>query len=170
LLQPYFATKRRLVIGVAVTAFACSLFWPVDLAKYNDESPTLYDRNGELIHIERNAHDRWVLKVQTVDVRFKELLLNFEDKWFYVHPGVNPFAVARALVQAVIHKKILSGGSTITMQVARLLSPGPRTLWKKCCEVHTALRLTTQYSKESVLKMYTCAMELLLRIFSSLPT
>lgn len=154
MLQPYFATKRRLVIGVAVTAFACSLFWPVDLAKYNDESPTLYDRNGELIHIERNAHDRWVLKVQTVDVRFKELLLNFEDKWFYVHPGVNPFAVARALVQAVIHKKILSGGSTITMQVARLLSPGPRTLWKKCCEVHTALRLTTQYSKESVLKMY----------------
>jgi penicillin-binding protein 1C len=80
--------------------------------------------------------------------------LNFEDKWFYVHPGINPIAMGRALLQAIINKKIISGGSTLTMQVARLLNPGPRTLWKKLLEIHTALRLTTQYNKESVLKMY----------------
>lgn len=95
-----------------------------------------------------------MLKPQTIDPQFKTLLLNFEDQWFYFHPGVNPFAMVRALGQAIIHKKILSGGSTITMQVARLLNPGPRTLWKKLGEIHTALRLTTQYSKDEVLKMY----------------
>ncbi len=149
-----FCTKTQKFAAIGLITFACSLFWPVDLTKYHDESPTLYDRNGELIHIERNTHDCWVLKTQIVDAQFKALLLNFEDKWFYSHPGVNPFAIGRALGQAIIHKKILSGGSTITMQVARLLNPGPRTFWKKLCEIHTALRLTTQYNKETVLKMY----------------
>jgi penicillin-binding protein 1C len=154
LLQPYINTKTKALTAISLIAFASSLFWPVNLSKYIQESPTLYDRNGELIHIERNSHDCWMLKPQIIDQQIKELLLNFEDKWFYYHPGVNPLAMARALGQAVIHQKILSGGSTITMQVARLFNPGPRTLWKKLSEIHTALRLTTQYSKDEVLKMY----------------
>lgn len=154
MLQRYIGTKMHAFTATCLIAFACSLFWPVDLSKYHDESPTLYDRNGELIHIERNSHDCWMLKPQNIDQQFKALLLNFEDKWFYSHPGVNPFAVVRALGQAITYKKILSGGSTIPMQVARLLKPGTRTFWKKLSEIHTALRLTTQHSKDEVLKMY----------------
>mgnify|MGYP000131335787 CR=1 FL=1 len=154
MLQSYLATKTQIFTAICLIAFACSLFWPVDLSKYTQESPTLYDRNGELIHIERNSHDCWGLKPQVIDQQFKALLLNFEDQWFYIHPGVNPFAMVRALGQAITHQKILSGGSTITMQVARLLNPGPRTFWKKLGEIHTSLRLTTQYSKDDVLKMY----------------
>ena len=85
MLQRYLTTKTQAFIAIGLIALACSLFWPVDLSKYNDESPTLYDRNGELIHIERNAHDCWVLKTQTVDKQFKALLLNFEDKWFLLN-------------------------------------------------------------------------------------
>ncbi len=114
----------------------------------------MYDRNGELLHIERNRHDSWMLKAQTIDKQFEDLLLNFEDKWFYVHPGINPFALVRALWQAVVHRKIISGGSTLTMQVARLLDPGPRTFWKKILEMHCALRLTAQFSKKEILKIY----------------
>lgn len=150
----FLSTPTKALTAIGLIALACSLFWPVDLSKYTQESPTLCDRNGELIHIERNSYDCWMLKPQNIDEQFKALLLNFEDKWFYTHPGVNPFAIVRAVGQAITHKKILSGGSTIPMQVARLLSPGRRTFWKKIGEIHTALRLTTQYSKDEVLKMH----------------
>ncbi len=147
-------TKIRTVTAVGLITLALNLFYPVDLAKFVAQSPTMYDRNGELIHIERNSFDCWMLQAQTLDPQFKELLLNFEDRAFYLHPGVNPFALLRALWQAVGYGKVVSGGSTLTMQVARLLSPGQRTVWRKLVEIHTALRLTSQFSKETILKIY----------------
>lgn len=146
--------KQRIAIACFIFLLALSIFWPVDLSKFHQESPTMHDRHGELLHIERNVHDCWVLKAQKIDPDFKQLLLNFEDKWFYWHPGVNPLALIRASFQALTQGKIISGGSTLTMQVARLLNPGPRTLWKKLLEMHTAIRLTAQYSKDDILKIY----------------
>ena len=148
------ATKIRTVTAVGLITLAFSLFYPVDMAKFEAQSPTMYDQNGELIHIERNQFDCWMLQAQTIDPQFKELLLSFEDRAFYLHPGVNPFSLARALWQAVIAGKVISGGSTLTMQVARLLNPGKRTVWRKLIEIHTALRLTSQFSKETILKIY----------------
>lgn len=150
----YFATKTQIVTAVAFITFLASLFWPVNLEKYGQQSPTMYDRNGELIHIERNKFDCWMLKVDAVDLKLKELLLNFEDKSFYFYPGINPFALVRALWQGICHGKIVSGGSTLTMQVARLLNPKPRTILNKLIEMHTALRLSMQFSKDKILNIY----------------
>lgn len=93
----YFATKTKTVTALGLIIFTLSLFWPVNLEKYEQESPTMYDQNGELIHIERNKFDCWMLKSNAVDPQFKELLINFEDKSFYFHPGVNPFSLIRAI-------------------------------------------------------------------------
>ncbi|MCX7343129.1 MAG: penicillin-binding protein 1C [Proteobacteria bacterium] len=150
----YFATKTKTVTALGLVIFALSLFWPVSLEKYEQESPTMYDQNGELIHIERNKFDCWMLKSNTVDPQFKELLINFEDKSFYYHPGVNPFSLIRAVWQAISTGKIISGGSTLTMQVVRLLNPRPRTIFNKLIEIHTALRLSLQFSKDKILNIY----------------
>ena len=150
----YFATKTRIITAIAAATFVASLFWPINLEKYEQESPAMYDKNGELIHIERNKFDIWMLKAKNIDPQFKELLLNFEDKSFYFHPGINPFSIARATWQAISTGKIVSGGSTLTMQVARLLNPKPRTILNKLIEMHTALRLSLQFSKNKVLNIY----------------
>ncbi len=64
-----------------------------------------------------------------------------EDKWFYWHPGINVFAVARAAVMNLLSGRVTSGASTITMQTARMLEPGERTLVKKIQEMFRALQL-----------------------------
>ena len=150
----YFATKTKTVTALGLIIFALSMFWPVDITKYKQQSPTMYDQNGELIHIERNKFDCWMLEIEDIDPHFKDLLLNFEDSSFYFHPGVNPFSIIRAMWQAICNGRIISGGSTLTMQVARLLNPRPRTIWRKIIEIHTALRLTCQFNKDTILKIY----------------
>ena len=77
-----------------------------------------------------------------------------EDKWFYWHPGINPFAVGRALFYNVFTGKRTSGASTITMQVARLLEPKPRTFLNKIRESFRAVQLEWKYSKPELLQLY----------------
>lgn len=131
-----------------------SLFWPVDVSRIKQESPYLNDRSGELLHIERTKFDTWQINVSELDPVLTKLLIDFEDRYFYIHPGVNPLALLRATYQAVKNRKIISGGSTITMQLARLLKPEKRTVARKFYEIWTAFRLTAQYSKADILKMY----------------
>lgn len=147
--------KKTIKILIAVFCIiTASLFWPVDISRINQESPYLNDRNGELLHIDRTKFDTWQLNTQELDSQLTKLLIDFEDRYFYIHPGVNPLALLRATYQAIKNKKIISGGSTITMQLARLLKPGKRTFARKFYEIWTAFRLTAQYSKADVLKMY----------------
>lgn len=77
-----------------------------------------------------------------------------EDQRFYSHPGVDPLALARATWQNFSAGRVVSGGSTITMQLARLLSPAPRSFWAKLKEAALALRLTARLSKREVLEQY----------------
>ena len=62
---------------------------------------------------------RYPTKIDDVSPLYVEALLTYEDRWFYRHPGVNPLAIARAIGQAIVHRRLVSGGSTLTMQVAR---------------------------------------------------
>ncbi|CNH01313.1 peptidoglycan glycosyltransferase PbpC [Yersinia pekkanenii] len=97
---------------------------------------------------------RYPVVLQDVSPYYLQALLTFEDRWFYVHPGVNPFALARAAWQDLRAGKILSGGSTLSMQVARLIDPHPRTLAGKLRQMWRTFQLEWHFSKDQILEIY----------------
>jgi penicillin-binding protein 1C len=86
--------------------------------------------------------------------RYLDALLTYEDRWFYWHPGINPIAMLRAAWQWSVNGRIVSGGSTLTMQVARALEPVPRSLRGKLRQVARALQLEARLSKQEILTLY----------------
>ncbi|MDR2113225.1 MAG: penicillin-binding protein 1C [Candidatus Accumulibacter sp.] len=97
---------------------------------------------------------RHPVRLDEVSPRYVEAVLAYEDRWFRWHPGVNPFALARAAWQWARHGRIVSGGSTLTMQVARLLEPMPRTLMGKLRQIARAVQLELRLSKREILELY----------------
>jgi penicillin-binding protein 1C len=89
-----------------------------------------------------------------VPEKFKEAVLCLEDSHFYHHPGVNPFSLLRALYQNISSGQTVSGASTITMQVARLMQPKKRTYLNKALEILQALKIELLYSKNEILRLY----------------
>ena len=102
---------------------------PLPLDQARRGSITVVDRNGKLLRAYAMADGRWRLPVDAktqVDPRYIGLLLAYEDQRFWSHHGIDPFALGRAAMQLVTHGHIVSGGSTITMQLARLMEPRKR--------------------------------------------
>ena len=97
---------------------------------------------------------RYPVRVEEVSPRYVEAVLAYEDRWFYWHSGVNPFALARAAWQRAWHGRIVSGGSTLSMQVARLLEPMPRTVAGKFKQIVRAVQLEWRLSKREILELY----------------
>jgi penicillin-binding protein 1C len=91
---------------------------------------------------------------ENVAPAYLQTLLIYEDRWFYRHPGVNPLALARAIAQAIWYRKPISGGSTITMQVARMIEPIPHTWMGKIKQCARALQLERRLSKSEILQLY----------------
>lgn len=119
-------------------------------------STVLEAKNGELLSASIAEDGQWRFpQSDSLPERFTEALITFEDKRFYYHPGVDPVSMTRALFQNVRSKKVVSGGSTISMQVIRLSrQPSPRTLLEKCIEMILAARLEMSYSKSEILSLY----------------
>ncbi|MDR3087437.1 MAG: penicillin-binding protein 1C [Azoarcus sp.] len=97
---------------------------------------------------------RHPVRLEEVSPRYVEAVLAYEDRAFYWHPGVNPVALARAAWQWAWHGKVVSGGSTLTMQVARLLEPIPRTPMGKLRQIARAVQLERRLSKREILELY----------------
>ncbi len=97
---------------------------------------------------------RYPVTLEEVSPVYLELLLGYEDRWFYQHPGVNPLALLRAATQNLIGGQVISGGSTLSMQVARLLEPHPRTLSGKLQQSLRALQLEWHRDKDEILALY----------------
>ncbi|WP_458792906.1 penicillin-binding protein 1C [Yoonia sp. MH D7] len=122
-----------------------------------DVSAELRDRNGDLLRVYTNAAGRWVLPVALADVDpvYLQMLIRYEDKRFLQHGGVDPLAMVRAVAQAVWHGRVVSGGSTLTMQIARLLEDGGTGRWAgKMRQVRVALALERRLSKDEILALY----------------
>jgi penicillin-binding protein 1C len=98
----------------------------------------------------------WRFPVQLKDVSplYIQALLGYEDRWFYQHIGLNPLSIMRAAWQNLSNQRIISGGSTITMQVARLIEPHERTFGGKLIEAWRTLQLEWHYSKDEILQIY----------------
>lgn len=97
---------------------------------------------------------RYAVTPEEVSPRYIEALLGYEDRWFYSHPGVNPFALLRGGWHWLYHGRIVSGGSTLTMQVARIVDPGERSIGGKLWQIFRALQLELHYSKREILTFY----------------
>ncbi len=149
------------VVGAVV---ACAVFaaWvyalgPTPNGNTLEYSHVVLDREGRLLRAYATNEGRWRLPVtvKDVDPRFLRLLYAYEDKRFYEHYGVDFVALSRAAVQWATRGHIVSGGSTITMQVARLLEPREhRSMLAKLRQIVRALELEHTLGKEGVLSLY----------------
>ncbi|HEX9945187.1 MAG TPA: transglycosylase domain-containing protein, partial [Thermoanaerobaculia bacterium] len=114
------------------------------------------DRHGEPLRFFLPADDRWRFPVRLSELpaELPRALVASEDRRFYRHPGVDPVAVVRAAWSNLSHGEVVSGASTIPMQVARMAEPGPRTLASKVRESFRALQLERRRTKEEILELY----------------
>ncbi|WP_294965953.1 penicillin-binding protein 1C [uncultured Gilliamella sp.] len=97
---------------------------------------------------------RYSVNLNEVPDYYLDVLLNYEDRHFYKHIGINPLSLLRATWQNLTNNKIVSGGSTISMQVARLLDPHDRSLTGKLKQIFRTLQLEWHYSKQEILTLY----------------
>ncbi|WP_438037170.1 penicillin-binding protein 1C [Sorangium sp. So ce204] len=131
---------------------------PPELAAPEDHavSTVVLDRHGTVLRELRagdGARARWLPLSEAGD-RIQRALLAAEDKRFARHPGVDPIAIARAVGQLAAERRVVSGGSTITQQLARTLVPRPRTARGKLGEAALALRIEASLSKREILEQY----------------
>lgn len=129
---------------------------PPNLSRLDTAATTVLDRQGRLLAVRPAPGGVWRLRtvVSDVDPAFLARLIAVEDGSFWHHPGVNPLSLLRAAVQDLRAGHIVSGGSTLTMQVARLLTPRPRTVSAKLIEIVRAFQLERRFSKRDILGMW----------------
>jgi penicillin-binding protein 1C len=150
----FFLTSAMLVLTVFTLGYLSA---PLNLLRASQGSPVAVDRNGQLLRAFTTPDGRWRLPVaaKDVDPRFLAMLIAYEDHRFYAHSGVDPLGLGRAALQWASHGHIVSGGSTLTMQVARLSEPRPgKSLAGKLSQILRAIKIERRISKAGVLDLY----------------
>jgi penicillin-binding protein 1C len=139
-----------LLVGVIVL----DLLFPLPNPK--EFSKVIYTKDGTMLAAYLTHDDKWRMKTDYDEVSpdLINAIIAKEDKWFYWHFGVNPVAIVRALFQNIVRGERVSGASTITMQLARMLEPSSRTYGKKFLEILRAIQLELHFNKEEILEMY----------------
>ncbi|WP_310167850.1 peptidoglycan glycosyltransferase PbpC [Pseudomonas extremaustralis] len=129
--------------------------WPLPLPK-DGLARVVLAEDGTPLWRFADANGVWRYPVQTSEVSpyYLDALLTYEDRWFYQHPGINPLALARATWQNLTGARVVSGGSTLSMQVARLLDPHSRTFYGKLRQLWRTAQLEWHLSKEEILNLY----------------
>ncbi|HDQ46145.1 MAG TPA: penicillin-binding protein 1C [bacterium] len=140
--------------------FLAGLVWllrPMACPFRGDTATVVFDRHGDLLRIflPRDEQLRFPAEDMPLPDKYLRALREWEDRRFFSHPGVDIRALAGALITNIRAGRIVRGGSTITMQVARLADPKPRTVWNKIRETAAALRLSVHFNKSEILRMYT---------------
>lgn len=146
-----------LMAGAVVSAILLDRNYPPPMPDQRALSVEVTDRDGALLRVFATPQGRWRLKadLKAIDPAFLSLLIAYEDKRFRSHHGVDPMAIGRSLWQLAVHRRVVSGGSTLTMQLARLLEPRPaRTLGAKFLQMARALQLERRMSKNEILEWY----------------
>lgn len=149
--------RRRLRTAGLAAALALPLWFALPVVRFADPvSPVLFDAEGRLLGARPAADGQWRFPPgERVPERFVRVLVRFEDKRFFAHPGVDPLALARAVRQNVRSGSVESGASTVTMQVVRLARKNRgRTYLEKLKEAVLAVRLETRRSKREILGLF----------------
>ncbi len=155
---------RRILAASAallLLAFALDRLFPLHLPAPDSGSTVVLARDGTPLRAFADSDGVWryPTTAKQVSPLYLIALLNYEDRWFYQHPGVNPYALLRGLAGGLAHGHIVSGGSTLTMQVARIIEPGsswfrPHTFRGKLVQIFRALQLEAHLSKPQILDLY----------------
>ncbi|MET4804442.1 penicillin-binding protein 1C [Bradyrhizobium sp. LB11.1] len=155
-----FLSAAALTFILAIIGFVAWVYslGPLPLDQARRVSTTVVDRNGKLLRAYAMADGRWRLPVEAkanVDPTYLKLLFAYEDQRFYAHDGIDPLALGRAALQLSTRGHIVSGGSTISMQLARLMEPRrQRSLYAKLHQIVRAIELERTLSKDEILNLY----------------
>ena len=144
------------IFAIFISVLALHIFKPIPINKVNNCSKVVFDKEGKLLYATTNSNGIWRFKtnLDKLDPLYLKMLINYEDKNFYRHFGVDFLALGRASLQYIKNGKVVSGGSTITMQLAKLLEPKKRTITAKIFEILRAFELEMFYTKEQILSSY----------------
>ncbi|HTA17490.1 MAG TPA: penicillin-binding protein 1C, partial [bacterium] len=153
--------KARVALGFSATLalafWAVLRFSPLPLERLSlDRSQALFDAQGRLLRLDLSPSQHYCVPVSLdqVSPQVTQVLVAYEDRWFWWHFGFNPVAVVRALVLDWRGGRHLSGASTLTMQLAKQMEPRRRTWGAKLVEAWRAMQLEARFSKRRILEMY----------------
>ena len=154
--------KRRYLIAFLLTPICLfailHVCFPLPKEQLKPSPSTIVlDRSGKWLRAFTTEDDMWRFPETSLDEispLFQTAMLTYEDQWFYHHWGINPVSIACAAIDNFKAGKIVRGGSTITMQLARLMEPKERTLPNKVIEMFRAFQLELTYSKSEILTFY----------------
>ena len=151
--------RKKIIKGITVATGLVLLLWlfclPTQLFNETPYSTVVVDKNGELLGARVADDGQWRFPpCDTLPEKFVRAVIEYEDRSFYSHFGVSLRGIARAVKQNISNGRIVSGGSTITMQTIRLHRRGQRTFIEKFIEMFMATRLEWRYTKDKILRMY----------------
>ncbi|WP_158291893.1 transglycosylase domain-containing protein [Paracraurococcus ruber] len=156
--RPGRRARRALLASAALllAALALDRLAPPDLSRLHAVGTEVLDREGRTLSVLPVPGGTWRLATTSAEVppHLIAMLIAAEDRRFHAHPGVDPLALARAAGQWLHAGRVVSGGSTLTMQAARLLEPRPRTLRSKAIEILRALQLEARFTKDEILGIW----------------
>ncbi|WP_420893189.1 peptidoglycan glycosyltransferase PbpC [Pseudomonas fragi] len=143
------------LLALCTLLWLADRIWPLPLPR-DDQARVVLAEDGTPLWRFADANGVWRYPVQVSEVSplYLDALLTYEDRWFFQHPGVNPLALGRAAWQNLSGGRVLSGGSTLSMQVARLLDPHERTLPGKLRQLWRTAQLEWHLSKPQILELY----------------
>lgn len=147
--------QAYLLIHLLAAILVAGLLIPVP--RFDKPVATVIEsEEGRLLDAHIASDGQWRFpKADSVNYKYRISLVNYEDRYFYFHPGVNPVSLARSLYLNIKNREIISGGSTITMQLARMSGDNPpRTVPRKILEIFMALKMELLYSKDKILSLY----------------
>lgn len=151
-----FATAVSLLVGFA--AAATVVCWPMDVAPYLRVNPSseLLDRDGKVLYAFLNDEEQWCFerRLDTISPHLIHATIAIEDQRFYRHHGVDPVAIARAAWQNLTRGRVVSGASTLTMQLVKQVDALPRSKFGKLVQAVQAIRLDMRVPKEAILEAY----------------
>jgi penicillin-binding protein 1C len=156
---PLTAKGRRwatVLLVAMLSLFTLDQLFAPPLGRVREVSPVVLDHNGEWLMAFTTRQGTWRLeaRLDEIDPEFQRRLIAIEDERFWFHPGFDPIALARASVSYARAGRVTQGGSTITMQLVRLLEPRPRTIGSKLIEIIRAMQIEARMSKREILAAY----------------
>lgn len=159
--KKWFSQLPGLIKRLLVALLVCFTFFVVIDVVFPIHSNIRYSQlilsaDHKLLNASLSTDQQWRMKAELSEVNplLIKTMIYKEDRWFRFHPGVNPIAIARALWQNITRQKRVSGASTITMQVVRMLEPRERTVANKLIECFRAFQLEFHHSKNEILGLY----------------
>ncbi|MFY0673243.1 MAG: penicillin-binding protein 1C [Bacteroidia bacterium] len=157
-MKSYIKSNKKKSLAFGVILLLCLAFF-IKKDRYFSDLPyatAVLSSNQQLLSAQIATDGQWRFPpVDSVPKKFTHCLTLFEDEYFYSHPGINPVSLARAIIQNIKAKRVVSGGSTISMQVVRMgRNATDRSILQKIKEIFWALRLELHYSKDEILNQY----------------